>query len=211
MEVGAGPADPFQLPTQAARTRTVWSPRRPSPGPGLVVAGPRPDLHPRRARRATAAGQLRAASLRAASAPSRTPPSPHAAAPPETAGRSPARAAPARARRRAPAAARRRLAAWPRGAVAGARRPPKIRASDCSSVGSIAIWLPWATITRRSSGSAPARRRPGRAAARRSATGRCGIASSEPRMTVDPRWFHSESCWEMTGSWSIRASIWRGP
>ena len=29
------------------------------------------------------------------------------------------------------------------------------RASDCWRVASIAIWLPWATITRRSSGSAP--------------------------------------------------------
>jgi hypothetical protein len=30
-------------------------------------------------------------------------------------------------------------------------------------------------------------------------------------MTVEPRWFQRESCWEMMGSWSIRASIWRGP
>ena len=34
---------------------------------------------------------------------------------------------------------------------------------------------------------------------------------SEPRMTVEPRWFQSDSCCEITGSWSMRASICRGP
>ena len=32
-----------------------------------------------------------------------------------------------------------------------------------------------------------------------------------PRMTLDPLWSQSVSCWEMVGFWSIIASIWFGP
>ena len=32
-----------------------------------------------------------------------------------------------------------------------------------------------------------------------------------PRMTLLPDWFHSEIWALITGSWSIRASIWAGP
>ena len=34
---------------------------------------------------------------------------------------------------------------------------------------------------------------------------------SEPRRTCDPCWFHSVSCEERSGFWSIRASTWSGP
>ena len=30
-------------------------------------------------------------------------------------------------------------------------------------------------------------------------------------MTCDPDWSHSEICWEISGFWSMRASIWAGP
>ena len=38
-----------------------------------------------------------------------------------------------------------------------------------------------------------------------------GITSWLPRITLLPRWFHSDSCCEITGSWLIRALICSGP
>ena len=38
-----------------------------------------------------------------------------------------------------------------------------------------------------------------------------GMTRRFPRITWEPRWLQRESCWEMNASWSIRASICRGP
>ena len=38
-----------------------------------------------------------------------------------------------------------------------------------------------------------------------------GMASRLPVITREPCWFQSAICWEMTGSWLIRAWMFRGP